>query len=97
MQKIIDYQNMQAEEFKWEKPEARAVMYCYRLSEYGKLNEEDTYKEWKSMAHSFSNDRKWFSGLYQYMISVIDKCHEIGYNAYKEADISSVKFNKGGK
>lgn len=85
----FDYRNMKPEDFEWEKPEMRPVMYCYRLSEYGQKNENDTYEEWESMSHSYSNDRKWFSELYQYMMSVIDKCHEIGYDACKEADAAT--------
>ena len=89
MKKEIDYSKLKKEDFVWKDEMARPVMYCYRLSEYGKKSESETFNDWKSMAHSYSTDKKWFHDLYQYMLSVIDKCKEQGYNAFDEANISN--------
>ena len=95
MKRDIDYSKLTSEDFVWEKDMARPVMYCYRLSEYGKNSEAETFNDWQCMEHGYSNDKKLFHGLYQYMLSVIDKCKEKGYNAFDEANIASEI--KGGK
>lgn len=43
------------------------------------------------MEHGMSKDRAWFHNLYKYMISVLDKCKEIGYNAYEEVKVMEVR------
>lgn len=89
MKRDIDYSKLTSDDFVWEKNMARPVMYCYRLSDYGKKSENDTFSDWQSISHSYNTDKKWFNDLYQYMLSVIDKCKAQGYNAYDEANIAS--------
>lgn len=89
----IDFSKLTKEDFVWEKDMARPVMYCYRISDYGKINESETFDKWCALTHSYSTDRDWFHGLYQYMLSVIDKCKEIGYDAYKEVNVRHERKN----
>lgn len=84
----IDYSKLKPEDFVWKDPMARAVMYCYRISEYATKSENQTYEEWNNLCHDFETDRKWFHNLFLYMLSVSDKCEEIGYNAYRESEIA---------
>jgi len=94
---MIDYTKVTPDEFNWEEKMARPVMYCFRLSDYGVKSEKETYEEWESMNHSYSKDNAWFHGLYEYMLGVLDKCKAQGYNAFDEASVELIVYNRKNK